>query len=33
MEDLLIANVDAFAAGKPVLTPVPECQLARPPAQ
>jgi lactate dehydrogenase-like 2-hydroxyacid dehydrogenase len=33
MEDLLIANVDAFAAGRAVLTPVPECQLARPPAQ
>jgi lactate dehydrogenase-like 2-hydroxyacid dehydrogenase len=33
MEHLLIANVDAFATGHPLLTPVDECRLARPPAQ
>ena len=31
MEDLLLANVDAFATGRPLLTPVAECVLARPP--
>jgi lactate dehydrogenase-like 2-hydroxyacid dehydrogenase len=33
MENLLIANIDAFAVGRPVLTPVDECRLARPLAQ
>ena len=33
MEDLLIANVDAFANGRPLLTPVDECRLAPSPAQ
>lgn len=33
MEDLLIANVDAYATGGQLLTPVPECMLARPASQ
>ena len=33
MADLLIANVDAYATGGQLLTPVAECMLARPPEQ
>lgn len=33
MEDLLVANVDAYATGRQLLTPVPECMLARRPSQ
>ncbi len=33
MANLLVANIDAYATGGQLLTPVAECMLARPPAQ